>query len=240
MMTRSVSAGRYAEPAGDGPEDAHLRDDAGELHLVVEDPAGVEASREDLDLLGDATARGVDEVEHRHPQPRGLLLDAHDLEHGLLAPRARLDRVVVGHDADGLAADLADAGDHAVGRRVGLLVAREEPVLLELAARIEQQLQPIAHEHLALGLELVAVLDVPLLDARPLGVIALFALAHGALIVRGFVRRGSAPRTRRAAAPSAGPPAARGSPPVARGGADRASPRRRAGRGRRACRAAGA
>src|SRR3989441_10599080 len=184
-------------------------------------------------------ARGVDEVEHRDAQPRGLLLDADDLEHRLLAPRAGLDHVVVGHDADGLAADLADSGDDAVGRRVRFLVAREEPVLLELGARVEEQLETIADEHLAFGPELVAVLRVALLDAGALGVIALFALAHGA-IVRGFLDRGSAPRTRRAAASSVAPRAGRASPRVARGGAGRASPTRRAGRARRASRAAGA
>ena len=44
-------------------EDADLGHDARELHLVVEDAAGVEAAGEDLDLLGDAAARRVDEVE---------------------------------------------------------------------------------------------------------------------------------------------------------------------------------
>jgi len=37
-----------------------------------------------------------------------------------------------------------------------LLVAREEKILLELTARIEQQLQAVADEELALFLELVA------------------------------------------------------------------------------------
>ena len=111
-------------------QDAHLRNHAGELDLVVEDPAGVEAAGKDLDLLGDAPAGGVHQVEHRHAQARGLFLDADDLEHGLLAPGAGLHRVVVGHDADGAAADGADAGHHAVGRRVVLLVAGEQPLLL--------------------------------------------------------------------------------------------------------------
>jgi len=38
----------------------------GELHLVVEDAAGVEAAGEDLDLLRDATARRIDQVEQRN------------------------------------------------------------------------------------------------------------------------------------------------------------------------------
>ena len=68
MMTQSVSAGRYAEPGRRrAEEDADLGNHAGELDLVVEDAAGVEAAGEDLDLLGDAPARRVDQVEQRDP-----------------------------------------------------------------------------------------------------------------------------------------------------------------------------
>src|SRR5262249_55032380 len=144
-----------------------------------EDAPGVEAPGEDLDLLGDPAAGGVDQVEHRHAQPRGLLLDAHDLQHRLLAPRAGLDGVVVGHDADGAAAHAAHAGDDAIGRRVGLVGAREQPLLLQLGAGVQQELQSIPHEQLALGFQLVAVLGVALLDARAFGVVAIFTLAHG-------------------------------------------------------------
>ena len=172
-------------------QDADLRHHARELDLVVEDPAGVEAAGEDLDLLGDPAAGGVHQVEHRHAQPRGLLLDAHDLQHGLLAPRAGLHRVVVGHDADGAAPHAADAGDDAVGRRVGLVRAREEEVLLELAARIEQQLQSVADEELAFGPELVTILGVALLDARAFLVVAIFTLAHGEPYYSGAASGGS-------------------------------------------------
>src|SRR5262249_57674714 len=134
---------------------------------------------------------------------------------------------------DGLAANLADTGDHPVGGGVALLIAREQPVLLELGARIEQELEAVPHEHLAFGAQLVAILRVALLDARALGVITLFALAHRA-IVRGFPRTGSAPRTPRAAAPSAARRVAPASPRAARDGGDRASPTRRADPGPRA------
>src|SRR5437899_12668744 len=80
---------------------------------------------------------------------RGPFLDAHDLLHGLLAPRAGLHRVVIGHDADGAAADSPDPRDDAVGRCVGLLGAREEPVLLELGAGVEEELQSVPDEELA-------------------------------------------------------------------------------------------
>ena len=72
----------------------------------------------------------------------------------------------------GAAADRAHAGDDAVGGRVGLLAAREEQVLLELGAGIEEEPEAVADEELALRPELVAVLDVPLLGrarSRPGG-----------------------------------------------------------------------
>src|SRR4029453_783068 len=110
--------------------------------------------------------------------PGRLFLDAHDLLDRLLAPRAGLDRVVVGHDADGTASDRADAGDNAVGGRVGLDIAGEQPVLLELGAGIEEELEPVAHEELALGPKLVAVAGVALLDPGAFLAVALLARAH--------------------------------------------------------------
>src|SRR5215467_7085291 len=165
------AGGRRAE------EDAHLRDDSGELHLVVEDAAGVEPPWEDLDLLGDAPACRVDQVEERHLEALRALLDAHDLRHRLLAPGASLHRVVVGHDAHHAAAHPAHSSDHAVGGSVRLLAAREEEVLLELRSGVEEEAEAIADEELAFFLQLVAVLDVALLDASALSGVAL--LSHG-------------------------------------------------------------
>ena len=159
-------------------QDAHLRDHAGELDLVVEDAPGVEPAREDLDLLRDAPAGGVHHIEEGHPEPGRLFLDAHDLLDRLLAPRAGLDRVVVGHDADGATADRADAGDDAVRGRIRLGGAGEQPVLLEIGAGIEEELEPVAHEELALRAELVAVPGVALLDPGALLAVALLARAH--------------------------------------------------------------
>ena len=157
-------------------EDADLGNDARELHLVVEDAAGVVAAGEDADLLGDAGARRVDEVDERDLEARRLLLDADDLLDRLLAPGAGLHREVVGHDADRPAQDRAHAGDDAVGGHLGLGGAGEEPVLLELGAGIEEEAEAVADEELALRPELVAVLDVPLPDARDL--VAEAPLAH--------------------------------------------------------------
>src|SRR2546428_562588 len=57
-----------------------------------------------------------------------------------------------------------DAGDPAVGGSVGLGRAREQPVLLERGARVEEELEAVTDEQLALFTELVAVLRVALLD----------------------------------------------------------------------------
>ena len=147
-------------------QDADLGNDARELHLVVEDAAGVVAAGEDADLLGDPGARRVHEVDQRDLQARRLLLDADDLLDRLLAPGAGLHREVVGHHADRPAQHRAHARDHAVGGRVGLGGAGEEPVLLELGAGVEEEAEAVADEELALRPELVAVPDVPLPDAR--------------------------------------------------------------------------
>src|SRR5262249_57383642 len=58
-----------------------------------------------------------------------------------------------------------------------LLAAREEEVLLELRSRVEEEAEAIADEELAFFLQLVAVLDVALLDASALSGVAL--LSHG-------------------------------------------------------------
>src|SRR6266545_3104050 len=152
---------------------------AGELDLVVEDAPGVEPARKDLDLLGDAPAGGVHHIKEGHAEPCGLLLNTHDLLDRLLAPRARLDRVVVRHDADRPAADPPAPGDPAIGGGVGLGRAGEQPVLLELGAGVEQELQSIADEELAFLAELVAILRVALLDPGSLPAVALLARAHG-------------------------------------------------------------
>ena len=81
----------------------------------------------------------------------------HDLLDRAGAPRARLDRRVVGDDAHRAAVDPADPGDHAVGGQVAGRGVGQQRVLDERVG-VEQQRQPVAHEQLALGRQLVAVL----------------------------------------------------------------------------------
>ena len=133
----------------------------------------MEPAGEDLDLLRDAAARGVHEVQQRHLEALSPLLDADDLGHRLLPPGAGLDRVVIGHDADGAPPDTTHAGHHTVGGGVGFLIAREEEVFLELGPGIEEELEPVAYEELALLGQLGAVLGVALLDAGALSEVAL-------------------------------------------------------------------
>ena len=82
-------------------------------------PASAPA-REHLDLVGDARAGAVDEVEHRHRRRSRRLLDAQDLLDGAPAPRAGLHRGVVGHDGDAAAVDDRRARDDAVGGQLGI------------------------------------------------------------------------------------------------------------------------
>ena len=135
---------------------ADLRHGAGEPDLVEEDPPGVAAAGEHLDLVGDARARGVDEVDHRHAVAERRLLDAEDLLDRLGAPRAGLDGRVVGHQRDRAAADRAHAGDDAVGAEAVGLPVGEQRVLGERAV-VEQPLDPLAHRQLALLLGLLVV-----------------------------------------------------------------------------------
>ena len=111
---RDVGAARRRRPE----QQADLRDRARQPHLVAEDAPGVAAAREHVDLIGDARAGRVDQIEQRDPQPAGGLLDADDLLDRARAPRAGLHRRVVGHDGHRPPVHPADAGDHAVGGQI--------------------------------------------------------------------------------------------------------------------------
>jgi hypothetical protein len=115
ITTRSQKAGMYAPPAALGPKQANLGQKPAHLALQPEDAARAAPAREHLELVGDARAGGVDQVDHRAAHLQRLLLDADDLLHGPAAPGARLHRRVVGHQGHDAPADAAQTGDHAVG-----------------------------------------------------------------------------------------------------------------------------
>src|SRR5438270_776899 len=139
-------------------QDAYLRHDPGELHLGVEDPPGPAPPREHLDLVRDAGAGRVDQVDHRHLVPQGLLLDADDLLDGLRPPRAGLDRRVVGHHGHRPSGHPRHAGDDAVGAEALLLPVGEQRLLGE-GAGVHEPLDALADRELAL---LGRLLPVPL------------------------------------------------------------------------------
>ena len=111
---RDVRAARRRRPE----QQANLRHGARQPHLVVEDAPRVPPPGKHVDLVGDARARRVDQIEQRDAQPPRRLLDAHDLLDGARAPRPGLDRRVVGHDRDRAPVHAADARDDAVGRQI--------------------------------------------------------------------------------------------------------------------------
>jgi hypothetical protein len=119
----------------------------------VEDAAV--AGEADGPLL-DAGAGTVVEPDERRPDLDREVHDLVDLLGEHLAERPAEDGEVLGEDEDLAAVDRAPPGDHAVG--VGALeqaavvrtVAGEHVELVERAG-VEQELDPLAGEHLALG-----------------------------------------------------------------------------------------
>ena len=164
-----------AAGGGGAEQHAHLRHDAGELDLVVEDPAGAAAAGEHLHLLGDARAGGVDEVDHRDLERERAFLDAQDLLDRLGPPRAGLDGRVVGHQRDGPPVDLPHARDDAVGAEAVAVPVGEQRLLRE-GAVVEQQRDALAHGQLAL-LERLLTVAFGTATERALGGVA--ELAHG-------------------------------------------------------------
>src|SRR6266545_3404460 len=147
-----IAERRDVRPTGRArPEQrARLRDAAGGADLVPEDPPGAPAAREQVDLVGDPGTRRVHQVDHRYPGRVRPLDDPDDLLDGTGAPRAGLDRRVVGHQAHRPAVDRGDTGDHAVGGQpVGQRVGEHR--VLDERTLIDQARHPLAGEQLALG-----------------------------------------------------------------------------------------
>ena len=119
--------------------------------LVVEDAAEVLAVREHLVLHRQERAPGVDEVDARQPVRTGDLLRTQVLldRHGVVG--AALDGRVVRHDHALPAPDPADPGDDAGAgyRAVVHAVRGQRAQLQERRARVQQPVDPVAHEQLA-------------------------------------------------------------------------------------------
>ena len=149
-----AEAGDVGPTRGRRPEQAaDLRHLARQRDLVVEDPPRPATAREHLDLVGDAGAGAVDQPEDRKLLAQCGLRGTHDLLDGARPPRAGLDRGVVGDDHDRSTVDGPPPGDHAVGRQARRPRVRVAAVLDE-AAGVDQQGDPVAHVELVLAREL--------------------------------------------------------------------------------------
>ena len=111
------------------------------------------APGEHLDLVGDAGAGRVDQVEKRYAKLGRGLLDADYLLDCSRAPAACLHGRVVGHHGDLAALDRAEAGHHAVRRQLLGGHVREQPILDERTL-VEQEVQPLACRQLVLLVQL--------------------------------------------------------------------------------------
>ena len=144
---------RVHRAAGAGTEDEReLWDHAGCLDVAPED-LGVSSERDNAFL--DSRATRVVDPDHRAPDLDGHVHDLADLLGEHLRERAAEDREVLGEHADGAAEDRSVAGDDGVAERPVLahpefdLAVLDEPVELDERARVEQQLDPLAGEELA-------------------------------------------------------------------------------------------
>lgn len=130
-----------AEDGGD------LRDAArGQGGLVEEDPPEVVAVGEDLVLLRQEGAAGVDQVDAGQPVVQGDLLGAQVLLDRHRVVRAALDGGVVGDDHDLAAGDPADPGDDAGGRGLAVVhaVGGQRGELQEGRSGVEQPVHAVA------------------------------------------------------------------------------------------------
>ena len=135
--------------------------------LVGEDAAGAAAAGEQLDLVGDAGTGRVDQPEDGKIMSQGVLAGADHLLDGPRPPRAGLDGGIVGHHAHAAALDRARTGHDAVGGQVAGRGVGQQRVLDE-RVEVEEQVEAVAHEELALLLELGSV-RVEVAREGPLG-----------------------------------------------------------------------
>ena len=140
-----VAERRDVGPArGGGTEQhAYLRHPPRHAHLVVEDAPRAAAAGEHLDLIGDARAGGVDEVDHRDLVSQRLLLDPEDLLDGLRAPGARLHGRVVRHQRHAAPADQRHPGHDTVGAEAVLVPVGEQRLLGE-GLRVHEPRDPVS------------------------------------------------------------------------------------------------
>ncbi len=137
-----AAGGRWAEQAAD------LRHPPGQGDLQVEDEGGPTKVGEEAELVGQAPARRVDQVDHGEQVPVGPLQNPDLLLTRQPAPGPGLDREVVRDDGNRTAVDAAYPGPHAVGGHALGGGVREQTVLPP-ASRVQQDRQPVSDRQLA-------------------------------------------------------------------------------------------
>ena len=158
-----VGAARGRRPK----QQAQLRDLPAHLHLIVEDAPCAATAGEHLDLIGDARPGRVDQIQERAGDALRGLLNAQDLLDRALAPRARFDGRVIGHDRYLAAAHARQARDHAVRGQVTGGAVGEQRVLAKRIC-VDQMRDAFTREQLALLRVLLVVLRGPARErARP-------------------------------------------------------------------------
>jgi hypothetical protein len=162
---RQVGAARGRRPMHGGD----LRDALGRhADLVVEDRAELAVIREDVRLLGQVGAAGLDHRDARQTVLPGEHLRPHVLLGGDAVVGGALHGGVVDHQHAGPAADQAHAGDDAAAGRHALVkaVAGELAEFEEGRAGVQHRRQPLARQQLTALLVQAARLLRPA-DQRP-------------------------------------------------------------------------
>ena len=130
MMMTSLSAGRYAPPAMQGPITAAICGTcnfAAHQRVVVEDASGSVLAWKNAVLERQIHAGGIDQIDDRHAIAHGDFLRAQNLGDGFRPPCSGFDGGIVGDDDRRPAFDFAEAGDHARGGRLAVIsVMRDE------------------------------------------------------------------------------------------------------------------
>ena len=149
-----VGHGRHVGTAGGAGAHHHrdLRDaERREIGLVVENPAEMLPVGENLGLVRQVGAAGIDQIDAGQPVLPGDLLGTQVLLHGQRIIGAALDGGIIGHHHDLAALDPADAGNEPgpVDRLVIDAHRREPGDFQERGAGIDQPGHALARQQLA-------------------------------------------------------------------------------------------
>ena len=169
-----------------------LHAECGEHALVAEHAAAAVLARKDLRLQRQKRAGRIDEVHDRQPVLDRDVERAYRFRNGARIHGTTLDRAVAGDHHHLAAADHADADDQGGLRHLAIVGATrgERGQLEERRTRVEQQVEPLAHEQL---LQRAQPVDVALRPLVPRRVLTRAQLLRELQVVRavGLVRRGA-------------------------------------------------